>query len=430
VLDISLDRERFVRILRALVAEAAHLQNNPPALIPEEDRAARIVLKELRRYSQENDGPLRVEHVAYQSGRGNVIIEYPGFTETTVAFAGSHFDVVPANREQWERDPFTLSIEGDRLYARGVTDCLGHVALLTDYFIQLAEKQPKIAPTLSAVLIANEENSEITGVGIDELVRRGRLEHLKSGPVYWLDSADTQPSIGTGGGIGWRIDVEGKLFHSGMPDKAINALELAMEVVRAIQRRFYQDFPPHPEEQRYLFATGSTLKPTQWKVPEGSLNQIPGECTVSGDIRLTPFYRIEDAMQQVERYIRELDVTRLPTLGPSRYELPTEGRRGEVRLRWLGQPNKGIACNLESRGYRVLCDAVRAIIGEVKPHSDTGGLPLVKDLQDSGFDIQITGFGREETYHAPNEFGVLSEFEAGSMILTHIINAYNEESST
>jgi acetylornithine deacetylase len=248
--------------------------------------------------------------------------------------------------------------------------------------------------------------------------------------VYWLDSADIQPSIGTGGGIGWRIDVKGKLFHSGMPDKAINALELAMEVVRAIQRRFYQDFPPHPEEQRYSFATGSTLKPTQWKVPEGSLNQIPGECTVSGDIRLTPFYRIEDAMQQVERYIRELDVTRLPTLGPSRYELPAEGRRGEVRLRWLGQPNKGIACNLESRGYRALCDAVRAVIGEVKPHSDTGGLPLVKDLQDSGFDIQITGFGREETYHAPNEFGVLSEFEAGSRILTHIINAYNEESST
>jgi acetylornithine deacetylase len=63
----------------------------------------------------------------------------------------------------------------------------------------------------------------------------------------------------------------------------------------------------------------------------------------------------------------------------------------------------------------------------VKPYSTTGGLPLVKDLQDAGFDVQITGFGREETYHAPNEFGVLSEFDAGARIMTHIVNSYNKD---
>lgn len=31
-------------------------------------------------------------------------------------------------------DPFTLSIEGDKLRGRGTTDCLGHVALLTELF--------------------------------------------------------------------------------------------------------------------------------------------------------------------------------------------------------------------------------------------------------------------------------------------------------
>src|SRR5262245_56704858 len=103
-----------------------------------------------------------VEHVAYVPGRGNLLIEYPGSGEGTVAFVGSHFDVVPADPAAWKRNPFKLIIEGERLYARGVTDCLGHVALLTDYFIQLAEKRPKVAPTVSAVLIANEENSEIT----------------------------------------------------------------------------------------------------------------------------------------------------------------------------------------------------------------------------------------------------------------------------
>lgn len=42
----------------------------------------------------------------------------------------------------------------------------------------------------------------------------------------------------------------GKLFHSGLPHKSINPIELAMDAVTEIQRRFYADFPPHPEEAR------------------------------------------------------------------------------------------------------------------------------------------------------------------------------------
>ena len=44
----------------------------------------------------------------------------------TVAFVGSHLDVVPADPETWERDPFKLTVEGDKLYgARGVLASCG-----------------------------------------------------------------------------------------------------------------------------------------------------------------------------------------------------------------------------------------------------------------------------------------------------------------
>ena len=55
----------------------------------------------------------------------------------------------------------------------------------------------------------------------------------------------------------------------------------------------------------------------------------------------------------------------------------------------------------------------------------TGSLPIVKDLQDAGFDVQITGFGREDTYHAPNEFGELSHFETGMKICSRIISTFD-----
>lgn len=426
-MDITLNKDRFLKILSALIEQTPKLQNNPPKFVPQEDLAGRIVLEWLQPSTVERGGPLKVRHVAYKPGRGNILIEYPGSTKKTVSFVGSHLDVVPANPEQWKRDPFKLQVEGDRLYGRGVTDCLGHVALLTDFFLQLAEKKPRLQNSVVGVLIANEENSSEMGIGIDELEKRGELKHLKSGPLYWLDSADIHPTIGTGGMAPWKITCVGKLFHSGLPDKAINALEMAMEVVRAIQERFYKDFPPHRDEKRYQYATGSTLKPTQWRTPEGSINQIPGECTVCGDIRLTPFYRIQDAIAALERYVKEIDVAKLPARGPSRFELPGENLRGSVRLEWLGAPYKGIACDLDSPAYKVLCEAVKASKGEVRPFSMTGSLPIVKDLQDAGFDVQITGFGREDTYHAPNEFGLLSDFQLGTKILSHIVTALDAQ---
>jgi len=63
---------------------------------------------------------------------------------------------------------------------------------------------------------------------------------------------------------------------------------------------FLQLFAPPPicSARRYSFATPSTLKPTQWHYPSGSINQIPGTATVCGDMRVTPFYDIEQVMRQ------------------------------------------------------------------------------------------------------------------------------------
>lgn len=80
-------------------------------------------------------------------------------------------------------DPFTLSIDGDKLRGRGTTDCLGHVALVTELMKKLGETKPNLKSTVVAVFIANEENSAITGVGVDALVQDGLLNKLKEGPL-------------------------------------------------------------------------------------------------------------------------------------------------------------------------------------------------------------------------------------------------------
>ncbi|XP_065912239.1 uncharacterized protein [Dysidea avara] len=395
-LEIGFNEERYVKLLINLIGESKFLQNNPPRHVPEEDRAIKHLLDVMKPYVKENGGILKVDHVSYVEGRGNLMIEYEnGYEKGTMAFIGSHLDVVPANPETWERDPFKLTIEGDKLYGRGTTDCLGHVAMVTELFIQLAEKKPKLKRKIVAVFIACEENSTIPDVGVEMLLKNGKLDHLKDGPVYWVDSADGHPCLGTASAAMWTLKCRGRLFHSGLPHKGVNSVELAMDAVTHIQKRFYQEYPPHPSEKDYLFATPSTMKPTQIKTAEGSVNQIPPWTEVQGDIRLTPFYDIAECLKKVEGYVAELNknisVLVSGDRGPcSKYDIsiPEGDFKGELEIVWSEEPMMGIACQLDSVGHIALREATQSVIGECKPYSITGSLPLVGDMQAAGFDIQ------------------------------------------
>jgi acetylornithine deacetylase len=137
----------------------------------------------------------------------------------------------------------------------------------------------------------------------------GKINHVKTGPVFWIDCADSQPCLGTAGSLTWflkaascppprwllqilsmcsrqfctfppdpdrrnprphplvqartRPQATGKLFHSGLPHKGVNSLELANTAMAEIQNRFYRDFPGTDKEAAYKFISPSTMKPTQ-----------------------------------------------------------------------------------------------------------------------------------------------------------------------
>lgn len=430
----ELDRDSYVSLLTKVVGEARHVQNNPPDLIPKEDRVARHVLDALLPLSTTTGGgPLIVSHVVYAEGRGNVIVEYPGSAPGKIlSFVGCHMDVVTANPTDWDFDPFSLSVDGDKLRGRGTTDCLGHVALVTELMRRLGQTRPELKNTVVAVFIANEENSSVLGIGVDALVKDGLLDKLKAGPLFWIDTADKQPCIGTGGMIAWRLRATGKLFHSGLAHKAVNPLELAMEALKEIQSRFYRDFPPHPKEEVYGFATPSTMKPTQWSYPGGGVNQIPAECTISGDVRLTPFYSTTDVVKKLQEYVDDINanIEKLDSRGPvSKYVLPDENLRGRLTITFDESVMSGVACNLDSRGFHVLCKATEEVVGYVKPYSITGSLPLIRELQDEGFDVQTSGYGIMATYHARNEYCLFSDMCQGFRVFVSIISQLEEDSN-
>lgn len=424
-----MNQERYIGLLSNLIGESKHLQNNPAqGLIPQEDLAANHVLKLLTPFSQENGGPLKIERVCFVEGRSNLILTYPGTTDKIVSFVGSHMDVVPANPEGWDRDPFKLIVEGDLLYGRGTTDCLGHVALLTEFLLHLCENKPALTNTVVVVFIANEENGTFKGVGIDQLDKEGYMNNLKAGPLFWIDAADSQPCIGTAGNGQWQMKVKGKLFHSGLPHKGINSIEMATDALNLIQKRFYEDFPRVPKEAEYNYATPSTIKPCQISCTPGALNQLPPETVIEGDLRLTPFYDIHAVCRAIEGYVADInaDPSILYPLGNhgnhSRYVLPDEEKQGIIEFKWFGEPENGIACSLDSAGNKALQAATEAILGEAKPYAIGGSLPLVRELQDNGYDVQISGYGFSGRYHADNENVSLSNMEKALRIVSKVVS--------
>jgi len=236
--------------------------------------------------------------------------------------------------------------------------------------------------------------------------------------------------------LSWSLRCSGRLFHSGFPHKGINAIELASEVTSFVQQRFYEDFQPDPQEDAYQFATGSHMKPTQIECAKGSTNQICPECTVHGDIRLSPFYEVEDVVEKVELYVREFneDIASVPGRGPwSKFVLDdsvavndNELRRGKVELKWPGGLDTfklyaGVAVKLDSEGHKALIQACRESFSAVKPFSVSGSLPLVKMMQSSGFDIQMCGFGLMSVYHGVNEYCTTTDMQKAYEVLTRVI---------
>ena len=99
-----------------------------------------------------------------------------------------------------------------------------------------------------------------------------------------------------------------------------------------------------------------------------------------------------------------------------------DGARGSLELTWGAGFMEGIACSLTSEGHQALVAATQDVLGEAKPYAICGSLPLVRNLQRAGFDVQMTGFGKMSVYHADNEYCVLSDMGRGFDILAGLIS--------
>ena len=217
----------------------------------------------------------------------------------------THYDVVPAGDvEGWKRPPFELTVEGDKIYGRGVTDNKGNVVACVAAAKELAEKGSSKV-NLKILISPNEEIGGVWGI-----------DYLMNGPpkirgdfAIVVDSAPSYVSIGASGVIAGKMIIHGTQGHAGYPFAFENAIHLSIPVLDAMlgyidKRRKIESSYPAPPGSPHQTLWGR-FSMTVYEAGSKT-NVIPGKAEISFDCRAIPEESPDDVAKDIEEYFNNV----------------------------------------------------------------------------------------------------------------------------
>lgn len=313
---------------------------NPPG---NEIRAAEFLAERFRREG--------IETKVFESepGRGTVLARLPGTGKAKPIVLLNHLDVVAADRDAWQHDPFAGSIEGGFVHGRGALDCKG--VGVTEALTLILLKRAGVQLDRDVIFLgtANEEAGGNAGAGwfvehhLDEL--RGAEFVLNEGGhirtengrrIYEVSVAEKTPC--------WlRLRTEGKAGHGSTPPAStavtrllaalgrLAAYDPDLQVTEEVQAYFtalaenedpetaahYRDLPAALQDvgfreefladPRNAALVRNTITPTVLEASQKT-NVIPGEASAELDCRLLPGQDPDAFVAKVREVIGDNDV--------------------------------------------------------------------------------------------------------------------------
>lgn len=219
---------------------------------------------------------------------------------TRIAFAG-HTDVVPPGDETlWQNPPFTPTITGGKLFARGVADMKGGIAAMLSAFEEVLPQLDLTKYQFYFLITSDEEGEAIHGTQeiVDRLARQNQLPHycIVGEPSASAKTGDAV-KVGRRGAISGEISIKGKQGHVAYPQYAQNAAHLAAKFAYYLSELEWDsgstDFP------------GSSLQITAIETGQWTDNVIPGQSKVCFNVRYSHKHTMQQVMQRIEMCLSE-----------------------------------------------------------------------------------------------------------------------------
>jgi len=339
--------------------------------------------------------------------RANLYATIGPSTRGGLCFSG-HSDVVPVSGQPWTTDPFTLVERDGKLYGRGSADMKGYIACVlasVPHFIATVRDMP--------VHIAISYDEEIGCVGVRDLLAVLADDDAKPIGCVIGEPTSMRLAVAHKGKHAYRCGVHGLAGHSSQPDKGVNAIEYAAELIthlRGIGREIRRDGP---------FDTA--FEPPFTTIQTGTVrggvavNVVPDQCVFDFEIRQLPN---DDGAAHAER-LKAFAMTQL--LDDMRVVYPAAGIDVTPLSAYPGMQEESSAA---AKRLKALCSHALGIADLAASGPQTlsfgteGGL-----FQEIGIPTLVCGPGSIDQAHKADEFVAIEQLAQCCTFLREVLRS-------
>ena len=288
-----------------------------------------------------------------------------------------HIDTVPANKQLYSTDPYTLTEKNGKMYGLGSIDMKSFIAVIMDNIDKLCMVSK---PIIMALTTDEETNLYSVNAIIEEFKR------LNIKPVFTVIGEPTDMDFCTTANACYEYEVffEGLSCHSCNPSLGVNAIYACAKLISYIEDK----------QKQYRLTSNCGL------VSGGeAINIVPDRASVRFDIRGCYEEDIQEFLADIQSKIKSLEAE----------------YKGLVcrKIQTLNIPSLNVQ---DSPYVQKLSEKLK-----VKTKAFTAGCEAGYFYQYSGLAV-IFGVGQLSLAHKPNEYVVIDEYYKYSKLLLDLIN--------
>lgn len=232
-------------------------------------------------------------HTPHRHGNNVWVLSPRWHDDRPTILLDAHIDTVHPT-SGWTRDPFTPSLEGDRLYGLGANDDGGSLVSLLHVFLSLADTDDPHLPNIVAMASCEEE---VAGKGGIESV----LPLLPAIDFAIVgEPTGMQPAVAEKGLMVIDVTEEGVAGHAAR-NEGVNAIYKAVDDINWVRNhRFERESP-----------LLGPVKATVTIVNAGTQhNVVPAECKFTIDVRSNELYTNQELFDEISANLQGQAVAR------------------------------------------------------------------------------------------------------------------------
>jgi len=276
------NREDCVRLLQEVISI--------PSPSFEERRVAEFLVEKMREYGFD---------ASHMDEKFDAMGTIAGSGDGRSLLLNGHIDHVPVGEMV---DPYSgrlmdgaeFGVEGEVVYGRAACDMKAAVAAMVLAGRALKELGVRLKGDYRVAAVAQEE---VGGAGTVSTIVDGQF---LADVVVIGEATNMELALGHRGSMKFGVVVKGRSCHASAPERGVNALYKAVDLIQRIRDGLPPRLPSHPIYGR------ASLVVTQIEVSPKASNVVPESCRFWMDCRNHPGFTAEDLYDELNKIIAEM----------------------------------------------------------------------------------------------------------------------------